>query len=221
MTLGEAIKKYRDEHKMSMDDFAEKSGISKAYISLLEKNEHPKTGKKITPSIPIIQQAAKGMNMDFDVLFGMINDSVDISKPSLPPYSNIRPLTKQSLPVLGSVACGEPILMEERIEFYTDQLEGIHADYILIAKGDSMIGARIHDGDLVFIKKQDVLENGEIGAVAIADEATLKRFYYYPEKNLLILKAENPAYEDQIYQGAELDEIHVLGKAVAFQSAVR
>lgn len=78
MTLGDVIKDYRKTHNMSMDLFAEKSGISKAYISLLEKNRHPKTGKPIAPSIQSIKQAAEGMGMDFNVLFGMIDGDVSL-----------------------------------------------------------------------------------------------------------------------------------------------
>ena len=72
MTLGDIIKDYRIANDLSMDAFSEKSGISKAYISLLEKNKHPKTGKPISPSIQCIKQAADGMNMDFNTLFGMM-----------------------------------------------------------------------------------------------------------------------------------------------------
>ena len=86
-----------------------------------------------------------------------------------------------------------------------------------------MINARIHDGDIVFIHRQDVVENGEIAAVVVNhdSEATLKRFYYYQERATLILKPENPAYEDLIFQNEELNEVHVLGKAIAFQSDVK
>lgn len=82
MTLGDLIRQYRDEHGLSMDVFAEKSGISKAYISLLEKNKHPKTGNPITPSIGIIKQAADGMGMDFNKLFAMIDSPVELSPTS-------------------------------------------------------------------------------------------------------------------------------------------
>lgn len=81
MTLGEIIKKYRIEHDMSMDAFSEKSHISKAYISLLEKNKHPRTGKPIAPSIEIIKQAADAMGMDFNDLFAMIDSDVEVSAP--------------------------------------------------------------------------------------------------------------------------------------------
>lgn len=120
------------------------------------------------------------------------------------------------LPIIGKIACGSPALAEENIEGYAPLCYGTKADFCLYAKGDSMIGARIYDGDLVFIRKQSMVENGEIGAVIIDDTATLKRVYYYPEQNKLILNPENPKYEPLVYVGQELDSITILGKAVAF-----
>ena len=83
-----------------------------------------------------------------------------------------------------------------------------------------MINARIYDGDIVFIRKQDIVANGEIAAIIIEDEATLKRFYYYKEQNMVILKPENSKYEDIVLMGEQLEKVKVLGKAVAFQSDV-
>ena len=96
----------------------------------------------------------------------------------------------------------------------------IDADFCLKAKGDSMIGARIFDGDIVFIKKTDTVHNGEVAAVIIDDETLLKRFYYFPKENLLTLQSENPKYPPKNYTGEQLDHIRVLGKAVAFQSDI-
>lgn len=134
--------------------------------------------------------------------------------------SNIFPITTHKLPVLGEIACGEPKYTNEDRESYVDAGTNIEADFCLKAKGDSMINARIHDGDIVFIRRQGIVENGEIAAVVVNNdsEATLKRFYYYQERATLILKPENPAYEDLIFQNEELNEVHVLGKAIAFQS---
>lgn len=221
MTLGEYIKNYRMEHSMSMDDFAKKSGISKAYISLLEKNKHPKTGNPIAPSVESIRKAATGMNMDFDALFKMIDGNVSLSPISelVDSYPNIRPIGTQRFPVLGSVACGEPVYMDEQRELYVDSTISVQADFVLIAKGDSMINARIHDGDIVFIHKQEVVENGEIAVVAIDDEATLKRFYKYAD--MVVLRSENPAYKDMVYTPEDHKDVRILGKAVAFQSDVR
>lgn len=221
MTLGELIKEYRSAHEMSMDDFAQKSGISKAYISLLEKNKHPKTGKPIAPSVDSIRKAAIGMNIDFNTLFGMVDGNVDLSPQAelMTSYSNIHPIGTKRFPVLGSVACGEPVYMDEEKELYIDSTVDIKADFVLIAKGDSMINARIHDGDIVFVRKQEQVENGEIAVVAIDDEATLKRFYKYAD--MVVLRAENPAYKEMEFRPEDHRDVRILGKAVAFQSDVR
>lgn len=133
---------------------------------------------------------------------------------------NIFPIQTTKIPLLGEIACGKPIFASEERESYIMAGTEIHADFCLKAKGDSMTGARIMDGDIVFIRQQDMVENGEIAAVIIDDEATLKRVYYYPEENKLALMADNPSYAPMIYVGEELNHIHILGKAIAFQSNV-
>lgn len=135
-------------------------------------------------------------------------------------FDNIHPIDKQRVPMLGEVACGKPIQCIEDRESYVLAGTEIDCDFCLTCRGDSMINARIHDGDIVFVKKMDMVENGDIAVVVIEDEATLKRFFYYPQKGLLVLKPENPKYEDLMYAKDELNQIHVLGKAIAFQSDV-
>lgn len=134
--------------------------------------------------------------------------------------NNIYKLDKIKLPFLGKVACGEPIFADEDRESYIMVGTDIGADFCLQCQGDSMINARIHDGDIVFVKKTDIVENGEIAVVIIDDEATLKRFFYYREQNLVILKPENPKYQDIILTGEQLNQVRVIGRAVAFQSDV-
>ena len=89
----------------------------------------------------------------------------------------IRPITTRRFPMLGEIACGKPIFADEDHESYVDASSNIDADFCLTAKGDSMTGARINDGDVVFIKQKPIVENGEIAAVIIGDEATLKVWY--------------------------------------------
>lgn len=127
----------------------------------------------------------------------------------------------RTLPVLGRVACGEPIMAAEDQEYVTIENAPKDVDFILIAKGDSMTGARINDGDYVFIKKQSTVENGEIAAVLIGDEATLKRVYFDQEAGVLTLVAENPAYAPLVYSGDKLADVRIIGKAIIFQSVVR
>ena len=134
---------------------------------------------------------------------------------------NILPIKTKKVPLLGDIACGKPIWAEQTYGEFINVSDDVDADFCLRASGDSMIGARIYDGDIVFIKKQDMVNNGEIAAVIIDNEATLKRVYYYPEKNKIVLNPENPAFEPLVYINEELNEIRILGKAVAFQSIVR
>lgn len=213
-TIASRIQEGMEMRNLRQVDIVERTGINKGALSSYISGRYK-------PKQTNIYLIAKALDVNEAWLLGLdvppdrvLNQT---SNASLPAYPNIHPVTKRTLPVLGEVACGEPRFMNEEIEFYADELEGIHADYVLVAHGDSMIGARIHDGDLVFVKKQEEVENGEIAVVAINDEATLKRVFFYRERGLMILKAENSAYEDMIYQGTELADVHVLGKAVAFQ----
>lgn len=128
------------------------------------------------------------------------------------------PSTKK-VPLLGTIACGEPIIANENIEMYIKVDESIPADFALRCKGDSMINARIFDGDIVYIRQQPDVEDGEIAAVLIGDEATLKKVHKYPNK--IVLSACNPMYDDYIYSNEQLNEIRILGKAVAFFSVIK
>lgn len=126
----------------------------------------------------------------------------------------------QKVPLIGAIACGEPILAQEHVEDYVDMPRHIHADFALTCKGDSMINARIFDGDIVYIRQQDTVENGEIAAVLNDDgEATLKRVRIFDDH--ISLEPENPMYKPQVYWNEEMNHIRIIGKAVAFTSTVR
>lgn len=133
---------------------------------------------------------------------------------------NIMPMPQmKKVPLLGTIACGEPIMADENIECYVSVPDHIHADFCLRCQGDSMINARIFDGDIVYIHKQPIVENGEIAAVLIEEEATLKRVYIYADK--IILQPENPLYAPKVYVQEEMNDIEILGKAIYFTSLVR
>ncbi|GAA0252354.1 hypothetical protein GCM10008922_10710 [Faecalicatena contorta] len=136
-------------------------------------------------------------------------------------YDNIYPIELKRFPLLGEIACGEPIFCNEDRESYILAGTDIKADFCLKAHGDSMVNARIYDGDIVFIKEQPLVNDGEIAAVIIENEATLKRVYFDRNNNTLQLVAENPAYRPMVYVGESLNSIRILGKAVAFQSDVK
>ena len=125
----------------------------------------------------------------------------------------------KKVPLIGNIACGTPILAEENITDYIDLPGHIRADYALTCRGDSMINAGIRDGDVVYIRKQEAVENGQIAAVLVGDdEATLKRFYLMDGK--ITLNAENPAYPPMVYVGEEIRAVHVIGLAIAFTHVI-
>ena len=226
MTLGNIVKKYREENNISMDSFSKKCHLSKGYISMLEKNKNPNTGKPIRPSLLTIKSVAAAMNVDVNDLIASLEDqeimlSSELDERDIFSYSNIMPIETKKVPLMGVIACGEPMYCNEERESYVVVGTDIQADFCLKAKGDSMINARIMDGDIVFIRKQPAVENGDIAAVLIDDEVTLKRVYYYKEENMLRLYPENPAYKPFTYIGEELNQICILGKAIAFQSDVK
>lgn len=208
MNIGQRIKQRRVELGLSVDDIAEKIGKNRATVYRYESSE--------IEDLPtsVLEPLAKALLTTPAYLMGWEVNNI-FSIPNIIPL----PETKK-VPLLGTIACGEPILADENIEGFVDIDKVVEAEFALRCKGDSMIGARIRNGDIVYIHQQEDVENGEIAAVLIGDEATLKRVYKYPEKNMLVLKAANPEFEDFIYTDSELDEIRILGKAVAFYSNI-
>jgi len=124
----------------------------------------------------------------------------------------------REIPIVGTIACGAPILAQEHIEGYTTVPQEIHADFALVCKGDSMVGARIFDGDMVYIRQQETVENGEIAAVLIDGEATLKRVRCYGDR--ISLEPENPLYRPIILWDEEMNRVRILGKAIAFTGRI-
>lgn len=154
--------------------------------------------------------------MGYDVSAERTHDT-QISSDSVFDYNNVVPMPKMNtIPLLGTIACGEPILAEENFEGEVVIPENIKADFALRCKGDSMVDARINDGDIVYIRKQPNVNNGEIAAVLIENEATLKKVYF--ENGILTLVPCNNKYRPFTYSGEILNEIIILGKAVGFTS---
>lgn len=205
----EIFEKLCEEKGITPYRVCKETGITTATISNWKAGRY-------TPKQDKLQKIAEFLGVTIEYL--MTGES-----PNSATISNIFPIELKKFPMLGEIACGKPKYTNEDRESYVMAGTNIKADFCLKASGDSMINARILDGDIVFIQKQDMVENGEIAAVVVNSdsEATLKRFFYYQEKALLILKAENPAYEDLIFTGEELNQVHVLGKVIAFQSDVK
>ncbi len=209
LELYKNIKRRRQQLKMTQTDLALKMGYAdKSMIAKIEKGNVDLPQSKILAFANVLETTpSELMGWDYET---ESTETVD----------NVYKLDKIKLPMLGKVACGEPIYADEDRESYIMVGTDIRADFCLKCQGDSMINARIHDGDIVFVRKQDIVNNGEIAVVIIDDEATLKRFYYYREQNLVVLKPENPKYADIVLSDDKLNEVKVLGKAIAFQSDV-
>ena len=192
-----------------------------SYGELSEKTAIPKsalqryaTGQ--TEKIPIdrLQTIARAIGVSTAYLMGWENSRDDKLPDNIIPMPEMR-----KVPLLGTIACGAPILAEEHIEDHVDIPKHIHADFALRCKGDSMINARIFDGDIVYIRQQETVENGEIAAVLVGNDATLKRVKYYEDR--IVLEPANPLHDPMVFRGEEMNDVHILGKAVAFTSTVR
>lgn len=219
--IGERLKYARDELRgMSLQDVAEASGVARSTVQRYE------TAKIQNIKLPVVESFARVLNVNPAWLIGK-SDDMEISSTNFIDTSlfpNVFPLPKtKKVPLLGTIACGEPILATENIEAYVDMDSDIHADFALRCQGDSMINARIMDGDLVYIRKQDMVENGEIAAVLLDDcsesQATLKRVYISDDK--IRLCAENPNYQDIVFFENDMNKVRIIGKAVAFLSAIK
>ena len=138
---------------------------------------------------------------------------------SLP--TNVQPMpTMQQIPRIGMIACGDPLLAQQNIEGYDNVPEYVKCDFTLVCRGDSMINARIFDGDIVCIREQPDVENGEIAAVLIdSEEATLKRVRIFDDH--IVLEPENPMYKPLVFWGEEMNSVRILGKATHFISALK
>lgn len=211
MTIGERIKARRKELGLTVDEVADLLGKNRATVYRYESSEIEKL------PITILEPLAKALKTTPAYFMGWEdegNENVFETYPQLKPVPQMR-----RIPLLGAVACGEPIYREEEDWIFLPN--EIKADFCLECVGDSMINARIYDGDYVFIRAVPEVENGEIAAVSIDNEVTLKRVYYYKDKNKLVLSPENPKYEPFVYTNEELNDIRILGKAVYFLSAVK
>ncbi len=205
MSFGSKLRAARKAKQLTQKELAAKIKAAHNSISNWENDQN-------MPDPDTIQNLCWALDVEPNYFF-----SVDSS---LPLPRNIIPLPEmQRIPLLGSIACGSPILAEEHIEDYVDIPRNIHADFALTCKGDSMINARIFDGDIVYIRQLPSVDNGEIAAVLIDGDATLKRVRLFDDH--ISLEPENPMYKPLVYWGDEMNTVHILGKAVAFTSMIR
>lgn len=213
MTIGNRIRERRRDLGMTQTELAKKVGLkTKGAISRIENDTRDLTQTQIV-------DFAKALNSTPSYLIGWDKTDLDTiinRHPDLHPIRKIR-----SVPILGTIACGTPIWAEENFEGYVG-IDPAHMDgeFALICKGNSMVDANIHSGDIVLMKKVSDVEDGRIAAVLIEDETTLKKVY--KKENLLILQPCNNSYNPIVYSYDEAEDkgIQILGECVGIYHAV-
>lgn len=205
MDLRDVLAKLKTENGLTTDQLSQLSGVPKGTLNKLLN------GETRNPTGSTLKKIADALNCPVELLYAR-DEHVGRT---LRNAEDVLPIHRRAIPLLGEIAAGVPIYADEETELILCD-DSLRCDFALRVRGDSMIGARIHDGDLVFIRSQDDVDDGEIAAVVLNDEATLKRVYHI--KNGLQLLSENPRYAPMIFTLDECDSIRILGKAIGFQS---
>ena len=214
-TFAQRLREGLDLRGMKQIELANRSGISKYSISHYLKGDWE--GKQ-----DAVYELARALNvseawlMGYDVPAERSAPKVSVQldkKPTIPP--GFMPLPKmRKVPLIGAIACGDPITAIQNREGDVNAPVDMRCDFALKCQGESMIGAGIHDGDVVYIRIQPEVENGEIAAVRIGEEATLKRVYLH--NDYIELRPENPAFESIIRRREEMNDVQIEGKAVGW-----
>lgn len=205
MEIREILSKLKTENGLTTEMLSEKSGVPKGTLNKLLN------GETRNPTGATLKKIADALSCPVELFYnGRVSDFSALKN-----SGDFVAVHRRAIPILGEIAAGVPILAEEDAELILCE-ESLSCDCALKVRGDSMTGARIHDGDIVFIRLQDDVDDGDIAAVVLNDEATLKRVYHI--KNGLQLLSENPKYPPMIFTLDECDSIRILGKAVGFQS---
>ncbi len=222
--IGRRIRTRREELELTQSDLGNAIGVNKSTIMRYE------SGQVERIKIPLLQEIARKLDVSPEWLalktdqvgsYAVADRSPSVSAPAFDIFSipNIMPVPEmRKIPLLGAIACGEPILAVENINEYVNVPKDVKADFALTCKGDSMINARIFNGDVVYIHLQERVENGEIAAVLIDNEATLKRVRLFEDH--ISLEPENPMYRPIVYWGEDMNKVRILGKAMFFVSPV-
>ena len=211
MGLSKILKTRRKELGLTLLEIANKIGVTEATVQRWESGEIKTLRQGRIAKLAEILEVSPAQLMGWDDY----SQEKHSSQNSIPPGFEPLPKTVKR-PLVGSIACGEPITAEQNIEDYVDVPETMRCDFCLRCKGDSMVEAGIHDGDVVYIHIQPEVENGQIAAVRIDGEATLKRVFWDNDNRVLQLVPANSAYMPKVYSGPALDSVHIEGLAVGF-----
>ncbi len=205
----------KETHGLSVKKFAEVIGVSPSTIYMYLRGERQ-------PNKEIMENIADYFNVDIDYLYcrsDIANKALEYGY--MPIINDTKREHKYTVPIVGEVACGVPIFAEQNILGYTNIDRNDNVDFALYAKGDSMNNAKIDDGDLIYIRQQPAVENGDIAVVLVNNEnATIKKFYDYGEKIVLRPDSTNPEHKEQIYDKKE-NSITIQGKVVFIKTFVR
>lgn len=189
MELKELVTVYRSKNNLSLEEVGDAVGVSKSTVSRWESG--------------IIKKISLEKQM-------LLSDLFDINVPDFLDYYFLKP-------ILGTVKAGYNMIVNQDILGYEEvsKHEYDNGDYFLRVKGDSMTGSRIHDGDLVYIKQTQEVENGSIAVVIINDEeVTIKKVIF--KDALIILEATNSSYETKYFTREDLETgfIKIIGKVL-------
>lgn len=210
--ISERIMRTIKRKNVSYGELSHRTGIAKSVL------QRYATGETEKIPLPRLEKIADALCVNAAYLMGWEEAPED----NIPDVEDIIPVNETStVPLVGDIACGTPILAVENVEDRVGLPEHIRADFALRCKGNSMIGVDIQDGDIVYIRQQDEVMNGQIAAVLVEDEATLKRFYYDKSAGIVTLAAENRNFPPQFYRGETLDHIKVLGLVVGLTRSIK
>ncbi len=206
-TIGSRIRARREELGLSQDELAQKLQYrSRSSINKIELDQRDLPQSKI-------KAIADALNTTPAYIMGWDTQKNDIDLFTVPGILPVPKMVRK--PLIGTIACGTPILAEQNVDKYISVPEDIRCDFVLRCEGDSMIGVHIMPGASVYIREQQDVENGDIAAVIVDDErATLKKVY--KTDSAITLLAENPAYPPIIITGERLNHVRILGSVVAW-----
>ena len=215
MILGDLIKEYRIENSLSLRDFAKKCGLSHTYISALEKNIDPRTGKPIAPTLDTVKYISKGMNISIENILKILDDEQEFKlKENAPKYNPESALVF----IYGTIPAGIPMEMIEDIldteEISVDMLRGGKQYFGLRVRGNSMFPDYL-DGDTLILEKVEDCENGQDCVVMVnGNDGTFKRVF--KNENGIILQPLNPEFVPMVYINEQIEKlpIKIIGKVV-------
>ena len=196
-TLGDRIRILRSGRALTQQAVAEALGVSRSAVAMWEKDERE-------PDLETLAQLAKLLGVPLTAL---------VERREAPLPQNLRPVRARRIPLLGTIAAGEPIFAEEEHETYVDVDGSARADFALEVKGESMEPV-YKDGDVVYIRSQDDVLDGQVAAVVVDDSATLKRVYHLPVG--VQLMPLNPAFAPMLFTPENSDSVRILGLAVGY-----